>query len=263
MVWLTSLPTWALVVGCLGFAVLVAVGGRRAVLAFVPKAERDSAIAIAGAIMTAIAAAFAVTMALTLANEATYLVSAQGTVNTEAADASRLAWASTNLKVDSAPIQAALQAYLQATRAHEWHGVNAAEGQNPATDDALATLELVVRAQANRAVLGSPTSTELLASLDALTSDRRARLAIASHELPGLYVVTLAVSGIALIVNASVISLRGGTRSAFLVGGLPVIVGLSLALLFAIGTPFRGSIVVSAQPIDTVIQNLKSGYFHL
>ena len=75
--------------------------------------------------------------------------------------------------------------------------------------------------------------------------------------------VTLSVSGIALIVNASVISFRGGRRSAFLVSGLPVIVGLSLALLFAIGTPFRGSIVVSAQPIDTVIQNLKSGYFHL
>ena len=62
------------------------------------------------------------------------------------------------------------------------------------------------------------------------------------------------MSGIALIVNASVISFRGGRRSAFLVGGLPVIVGLSLALLFAIGTPFRGSIVVSAHPIDTVLQ---------
>jgi hypothetical protein len=56
--------------------------------------------------------------------------------------------------------------------------------------------------------------------------------------------------------------LRGTKRTAFLIGGLPVIVGLSLALLFAIGTPFRGAIVVSGQPIDSVIQGLRAGYFH-
>ena len=111
-------------------------------------------------------------------------------------------------------------------------------------------------------MLGTPSSTELLASLDALTTDRRARLAIASHELPGLYVITLAVSGLALIVNSSIVALRGSSRSAFLVGGIPVIVGLSLALLFAIGSPFRGAVVVSPQPIDMVIQNLQTGYFH-
>ena len=67
-------------------------------------AEKDNAFSISAAIMTAVAAVFAVTMALTLANEATYLVSAQGTVNNEAADASRLAWAATSPKVDGAPI---------------------------------------------------------------------------------------------------------------------------------------------------------------
>ena len=45
--------------------------------------------------------------------------------------------------------------------------------------------------------------------------------------------------------------------------GLPIIVGLSLALLFAIGSPWRGAIVVSPQPIDSVVQNLQTGYFHL
>ena len=46
----------------------------------------------------------------------------------------------------------------------------------PPPRDALASLEGAVRAQAARPALGTPTSTELLASLDALTNDRRARL---------------------------------------------------------------------------------------
>ena len=74
--------------------------------------------------------------------------------------------------------------------------------------------------------------------------------------------VTLAVSGAALILNASVLTLRGDRRSATLVGGLVVVVGLSMALLFAIGTPWRGAVVVSGQPIDQVIRDLQSGYFH-
>ena len=214
MVWLTSLPAWALVVGCVGLALLAAAASRIALKAFIPLPERDSAFTIAAAIMTAIAAAFAVLMALTVANGANYLASAQGIVNSEAADASRLAWASTSAGVDSQGIQQALLAYLKATRTYEWHGPNAASGTDAATVDAIAHLEHVVRGQASRSILGTPASTELLSSVDAMTSDRRARLAVASHELPGLYVGTLALTGLALIVNAEVIALRGNRRTA-------------------------------------------------
>ncbi len=164
--------------------------------------------------------------------------------------------------IATAPIQSALRSYLQATRAYEWHGNAAAAGNDPPTAQALATLERAVRAQAARPALGTPASTELLASLDALTNDRRARLAAASHELPALYVVVLVLSGAALIVNATALTLRGGLRPALLVGGLSVVIGLSLALLFALGTPWRGPITVSGQPIDTVIRDLNAGYFH-
>ncbi len=37
---------------------------------------------------------------------------------------------------------------------------------------------------------------------------------------------------------------------------------MSVALLFALATPWRGAIVVSGQPIDAVIKDLDSGYFH-
>jgi len=263
MTWLTSLPAAVLVTAGLVLALLVALGGRLAVRALVPVTERDAASTIAAPLMPALGALFALFVGLTLANEASFLASAQGIVSNEAADASRLAWAATSPGVDAAPIQSALLGYLQATRTYEWHGSSAADGDDPATAHAIATLESAVRTQAARPGLGTPASTELLASLDALTNDRRARLAAASHQLPVLYVVILVLTGVALIVNAAALTLRSGRRSALLASGLAAVVGLSLALLFALGTPWRGSITVSGQPIDAVARDLQTGYFHL
>jgi hypothetical protein len=39
-------------------------------------------------------------------------------------------------------------------------------------------------------------------------------------------------------------------------------VGLSLALIFALATPWEGAITVSGSPIDRVIHDLATGYFH-
>jgi hypothetical protein len=261
MIWLTSLPAVVLVVGGLAAAALVAIGSRLAVRALIPTAEREGAYTVVAPLMPALGALFALFMALTLASEAGFLASAQGIVSTEAADSSRLAWAATSPGVDSTAVQSALVAYLQATRTYEWRGNGAAIGDDPATVHALADLENTVRTQAARTTLGTPASSELLSSLDALTSDRRARLAAASHELPVLYVAVLALSATALLANATALTMRSGRRAAVLVGGLAVVIGLSMALLFALGTPWRGSITVSGQPIDAVVHDLNTGYY--
>ena len=59
-----------------------------------------------------------------------------------------------------------------------------------------------MRAEAARTELGTPASTELLVSLDAVTGSRRQRVAAASRQIPVLYVVTLVVGGVALVANA-------------------------------------------------------------
>lgn len=260
MDWLTSLPAAVLVVGWLAFALLVAFGARFAVRAAVPADEHDQVQGIASPLMPALGAAFGVLIALTLAGEANYLKSAQDIVADEASAASRLAWAATSPGVRSEPIHDALGDYLRATRATEWRGGGAAEG-DAGVADAIATLEHVVRAEAARTELGTPTSTELLVSLDAVTGDRRQRIAAAAREIPVLYVVTLVVGGAALIANAGALGFRSSVRTSFLVGGLACVVGLSLALLFSLGAPWRGSLVVSGDPVDAVIDDLETGFF--
>jgi hypothetical protein len=261
MVWVTSLPAAALIIGGVGAALLCAIGVRLALRVLIPASQRDSVYAISDPLMTAFAGLFALMMALTLASEANLVASAQGIVSNEAADAASLAWAATSPGVNPAPIQSALLGYLRATRAYEWQGNQAADGDDPETSHALAGLERVVRAEAGRPGVTTPTSSELLTSLDALTNDRRARLAAASHELPAFYVIVLVVAGVAVIINATVLTLRSGWRLAFPVGALAVVIGLSIALLFALGTPWRGSITVSGQPIDAVVHDLTTGYF--
>jgi hypothetical protein len=260
--WLSSLPMWGLVLGWLGLALLVAALGRVGGRALVPERERDHVPQIAAPLMPALGAVFAIFAALTLAGEAGYLRTAESQVSDEAAAASRLAWAATSPRVDAAPVQAALHDYLGATRAGEWEYADTPGRGDPETARDLATLERVVRDQAARAGIGSPASTELLASLDSVTSTRRARITEASREIPALYVFTLVAAGMALIFNAGALTVRSGLRTALLAGGLACVVGLSLALLFAMTAPWRGPLVVSGDPIDVVISDIESGFFH-
>jgi len=258
---ITSLPDWAIISGCLLAAGAVAWLGFFTLHARVRVANRGQVHAIAAPLMPALGALFAVLAALTLSNEAGYLRSAQDVVSNEAADASRLAWAATSPGVDTASIQHDLSAYLVTTTRDEWKGTGASEGMDPATRQTLARLEQTVRAEASRAGLGTATGTELLSALDDLSKSRRARIADASRQLPVLYVVTLAASGVALLVNAAALTLGAMRRVALTLTGLSVVVGLSLALLFAITAPYGGPLTVSRQPIARVVQDLRSGFF--
>ena len=77
-----------------------------------------------------------------------------------------------------------------------------------------------------------------------------------------LYVITLVVSGMALIANAGALTYRAGRRTSLLVVGLAVVVGLSLALLFALSAPWDGPLVVSGRPIDAVTGDVGTRFFH-
>jgi hypothetical protein len=259
--WLTSLPAAVLVVGWLSLALLVAVVARVGVRALVPAGEQDRVPLIAAPLMPTLGAAFAIFAALSLASEAGYLRAAEGLVSDEAAAASQLAWAATSSRVQPEPIHSALLNYLRTTRAREWEGAAAASGDDPATARAVARLERTVRTEAARSELGAPSSTELLVSLDSVTSSRRARVAAASRDVPALYVVTLVVSGLALIVNAGALIFRSSLRTSLLIVGVASVVGLSLALLFSLSAPWRGPLIVSGHPLDAIIGDLGSGFF--
>jgi hypothetical protein len=261
LIWLTSLPAGTLVVGWLALALVVAVVGRLAVRALVPTEEHDEVQRIASPLMPALGAAFAIFTALTLSSEAGYLRAAESLVSDEATAASRLAWAATSSGVQSESIHSALLDYLKTIRAREWRGASAATGDDPDTARAVSRLQREVRAEAARSELGTPASAELLASVDAVTGIRRARIAAAARDIPALYILTLVASGLALTINAGALAFRSSWRTSLLVLGLAGVVGLSLALLFSLSGPWRGPLTVSGHPIDAIVRDLESGFF--
>jgi len=259
--WLVAAPLWVLVIAFLVVTVAAAVLGHLFVSRVVHGHEREDVRGRAVPMMSAFGATFAVLTAITLSSEAGYLKSAQDGVAEESAAASRLAWAATNPDVDAAPIHAALERYLVATRTYEWSGDAAATGDDPHTADALADLERAVRTAASDTAIGTPASSELLAAVDEVSTGRRGRLADGARELPALYIVVLIVAGLALCANAGAIISAVSRRGTLLVATLTVVVALSLALLCAITGPFRGALAVSGEPLDDVLDGLRSGFF--
>jgi hypothetical protein len=250
---------WALTVIWLAVCVACAVGTRLLTRRALPEAERTRAAAIAGPLMPALGAAFALLAALSLAGAASELRATEDQVSAEAAEASRLAWSATGPGMDTAALHGALVTYLQATRAREWSRPD--EDSDAETLNALSELERRTRASAAAPDISTPHASELLASLDGLTSARRQRLAASQHDLPFLYIAVVAVAGLALIANASVLTHNDTRRLAYLPAGLIAVVGLAIALLLAIGSPFNGAFIASGYPIDKVIVDLQSGLF--
>jgi hypothetical protein len=261
--WLTSMPLGVLVAGCIAAGMLLALAGRRIMLYSVPEAHHDGALSLSAAIMSSLGTAFAILAALTLSNAISHHASAESIVSREAGDASSLAWAATTRGVNTMAIHVPLAQYLQSTRANEWRGSHASNGDDRPTSQALARLENAVRTQATIPKLaGSSVSSELLSSLDGLTTGRRERLAAAATQLPGIYLLTLIITGAALVMNAGVLTLRASHHSLALIGGLAVVIGLSTALILGISTPWQGLVAVRGHSLDAVLVDLQSGYFH-
>ena len=256
---LASLPLWALTAICLVICGAWAVLTRRFMRRGLTEAERTRAAIIAGPLMPALGAAFALLAALSLAGTASELRATEDQVSEEAAQASRLAWSTTGPGMDTAGLQAALVAYLQSTRDSEWSSPD--EGGDQETLGFLAELERRTRESASASDITTAHATELLSSLDGMTLARRQRLASSHHDLPGFYIAVVALAGLALVANASALTLNDTRRLTYLPVGLVAVVGLALALLLAIGSPFSGAFVASGSPIDQVIVDIESGLF--
>ena len=256
---LVGLPAWVVLVVTAALCSALAVGSRRLLRARLGD-DTEKASLVAGPLMPALGAVFALLAATTLSTEAAQFRSAEDNVSAEAAAASRLAWAATSPGIDSSTIHRELAAYLQATRADEWSGGD--RDGDPRVMRTLSALERTVRSESAQKVVGSAQGGELLGALDSLTTLRRQRLATGSNDLPDLYLIVVLVSGLALVANSAALAVAHRRRLAALTAGLVIVVALSLALLVAISSPFRGGFIANGGPIDAVHGNLVAGDFH-
>ncbi len=256
--YLVERPAWLLVVVSLAVFSAAAVGVRSTMVRVLTGPAREQAVTVAGPLMPALGAAFGVLVAFTIGSEWVVLRAAQDDVAAEAAAAARLAWAATSPGVETGAVVGALVVYLDTAAGTEFQG-DATETGSAEAFAALGELERTVRAEATGPGVTTATSSELLASLDALTTARRDRFAAAGRRFLGLVLGLLVVSGLALVADAVALTLRFGRRVATLVAGLVAVVAMSIATILAISAPFRGSFTVLPGPIRQVVVDLDAG----
>lgn len=259
---LTGLGWPALLAGSAAFFGLVALATRVILVRVVPEEMKDHCVAVAGPLMPALGALFAIAAAFTISTEWNALREAQDQVAREAASAARLAWASTTPGVDGQQTRALTADYLQATVDQEWSDISTTSGERGGQAfAALTRLQQHVRRQVADGTLPAPVATESLAGLDDLTTARRIRVASASHEIPPVLLYLLVVSGVALIVDAEVLTLRHRRGLGFMATGLVVVTAMTVALILAISAPFHGELRASHAPLDQMIDDLHGGRF--
>ena len=71
----------------------------------------------------------------------------------------------------------------------------------------------------------------------------------------------MALSGIALTINAVILVLENAGRSSFVVLSVVLIVALDLALLLVLAAPFRGTLEASPAPLTVVRTEIETGFF--
>jgi hypothetical protein len=156
---------------------------------------------------------------------------------------------------------AVLAALAVATTA-EWSDVSSKPPSEGSAFEDLTTLERNVRLLGRDATLDSAERTELLDAIDRLSSSRRDRFSGSGPVSAGVVALLLA-TGIILVLNASGLSIAHPRRAAVAVIGLVVVVGMSIAMVIALGSPFAGAFIASPSPILDVQRDLAQNRFQL
>lgn len=261
MSWLATRPMWLLVLLFVGGLAAVAVAARAAG-GRVFRGDEASAASVATPLMPALGTAFAVLAAFAVASAASGLRDAESDVSREANAAARLAWASTAAADGGTEIQSKLLAYVDATLDGEWRDIDRVSAGEGAAFDELNQLERAVRAETSAGRLGAPQTAELLGAVDELGGARRSRFAEAS-PIAGGVVALLVLSAVALVVNATIVTLGRERRATAVVTSLVLVTGLSIASVVTLGSPFSGSFGASQRPLADVATDLRADRFDL
>lgn len=260
MYFLTGLQWWSALALGLAFAGVVAVVARF-IMHRLQRNSGDDPVRHAGPLMPTLGALFAFLSAFVIATEWGAQSQSQAIVQHVASASSRLAWAATAPGAETAFIQESIAAELRTTADRGWAALGDGRTGDAIASEEFRVLESAVRNGAYSQAVAAPAANELLASTDDMASARRELAANSERTLPILLFLALGVSGIALITNAVTLTIRSHARSTVVVASVILLVGVDLAVVLALASPFRGSFVVSSRPLTIVAQQIEDGWF--
>ncbi len=262
MTWLISLPGPALLAISLVAWIAFAAAANWWLHRRSTDGTGERAGVVAAAYMTALGSLFAILTAFLINAEYQSLRQTNTLISNESAAASRLAYSSEGLPAaDVERVQDLLVEYLEAVERDEWRALASDEPENSRAFSALKELKSAVFEIATSSYAPTASADGMQDAVSSLTSVRRERVAIASQELPIALLALSALAGVALVVNALVVTLRAGPRYTIVAWGIVVVVALDIAAILAIAGPFRGAFQASKAPIASLAAELRDGRY--
>ena len=257
---LTSLEWWFLFPICLAVVASIAIVAHVVIRKFLGHHVSRS-VSHAAPLMPTLGALFAFLSAFVIATEWTAQSSADSTVAHIAAASARLSWASTAPGANTIEIQRAISADLTYTATTGWSELQNGNELSLVENQSYRNLQKVVRDSAYSPSVSTPASNEMLAAVDDLGSTRRDLANAAGRTLPTLLLIVLALSGIVLTINSVILVVESPGRSSFVVLSVVLLVAFDLALLLVLAAPLRGTLQASPRPIESVVNEIDSGFF--
>ena len=262
---LSSLSPPVLFFGSVLVVFAVTVGLSWFVHRVVPADRRQTTGNTAAAYMTALGSLFAILTGFLINAEYQNLRDAETLVSNEAAAATRLAYATEGLpSSDVSVVQDSLTQYLGAVDEYEWPAMSSGNAERSRAFEPLGKLQSDVFEIASRSYAPDASVEGMRTGVGDLTSFRRERIARSNEFLPVGLIALAILSGIALIANSIVVTLRSkssGRLDLIVSFGIALIVALDLALVIGLGAPFLGPFQASGEPIGELRDEMAQGQY--
>lgn len=255
--WLTSRPGWVLVLFLFLFTALAMTGPfvvRRRIRLERLRGNNE----VAGFKFAVIGVLYAVLLAFVVIISWERFYDAEKAVTAEAGAAATIYRLSIGLDQSSATaLRANLSAYLNSVLADEYPAM--ARGRSSAvTTRMLSDLyELVVRYRPTD-LHDSALQKDLLEELDQLTQKRRERLVMAEGTVPDVIWFVLFLGAALTISFTFFFGTQNLKAQSLMTGVLAAVILSAVLVVIALDRPYTGAVIVSNEPIRSVLEDLRS-----
>lgn len=257
MYFLTTRPTWVLILLLLLFTAL-AMAAPVLIRRWIPLERLRSNNEVAGFKFAVIGVLYAVLLAFAVIIAWERFFDAEKALATESGAAATVYRLAAGLgEPTAAAVRRRLEMYLKSVLRDDWPAMALGHSSHT-TNEALNALYREVVQYRPSDFQQSDLQNDLFRELDRMTAARRERIVMASGTVPGMIWFVLLFGGGLTIAFTFFFGTQNVKTQAQMTGILAALIFSAILVIIAIDRPFTGSVVVSKEPLETVLEDFQA-----
>lgn len=257
MYFLTTRPTWVLILLLLLFTAL-AMTAPVVIRRWIPLERLRSNNEVAGFKFAVIGVLYAVLLAFAVVIAWERFFDAEKALATESGAAATLYRLSAGLgEPTAASVRKHLEAYLRSVLRDDWPAMALGHSSHT-TNGALNALYREVVQYRPSDLHQADVQNDVFRELDTLTAARRERIVMATGTVPGMIWFVLLFGAVLTITFTFFFGTENVMTQSQMTGILAGLIFSAILVIIAIDRPFTGAVVVSKDPIETVLEDFQN-----